>query len=153
MAVQRLNYFHYQFLQEQDFKDEQSYHVAMRRRHNSEFHTWGRVRGLDVSFVAGERKVTISPGTAVDSLGREIVVESNLEVDLQSHPGETVYVTIAYKEENTDPSTQPGVAGTPTRTTESFQTPRVFPGASAPSWDTSLDLVLARVTLNANPPD
>src|SRR6185436_17584886 len=106
MAVQRLNYFHYQFLQEQDFKDEQSYHVAMRRRHNSQFHTWGRVRGLDVTFVAGERKVRISPGTAVNSLGREMILESNLDVDLQSHANETVYLSIAYKEDNTDPSTQ-----------------------------------------------
>jgi hypothetical protein len=150
MPVKRLNYFHYQFLQEQDFKDEQSYHVAMRRRHNSEFHTFGRVRGLDVSFVAGERRVRISPGTAVDSLGREIVVESNLDVDLQNHPGATVYLTIAHKEEDTDASTQPGVAGNFTRTTESFQPPRI--SATAPT-DASLDLILARITTNPNPPD
>lgn len=150
MPVKRLNYFHYQFLQEQDFKDEQSYHVAMRRRHNSEFHTFGRVRGLDVTFVAGERRVRISPGTAVDNLGREIVVESNLDVDLQSHPGATVYLSIAYKEENTDASTQPGVAGNFTRTTESFQNPRV--SATVPA-DPSLDIILARITLNPNPPD
>ena len=150
MPVKRLNYFHYQFLQEQDFKDEQSYHVAMRRRHNSEFHTFGRVRGLDVTFVAGERRVRISPGTAVDNLGREIVVESNLDVDLQSHPGATVYLSIAYKEENTDASTQPGVAGNFTRTTESFQNPRV--SATVPA-DPSLDIILARITLNPSPPD
>src|SRR5262245_37298435 len=138
MAVQRLNYFHYQFLQEQDFKDEQAYHVAQRRRHNAQFHTWGRVRGLDVTFVAGERKVRVSPGVAVDSLGREIIVESNLDVDLQSHPGETVYLSLAYKEENTDPSTQPGVAGNFTRTTESFQTPRV--STTAPT-DPTLDII------------
>ena len=150
MPVKRLNYFHYQFLQEQDFKDEQSYHVAMRRRHNSEFHTFGRVRGLDVTFVAGERRVRISPGTAVDSLGREIVVESNLDVDLQSHAGATVYLTIAHKEEGTDASTQPGVAGNFTRTTESFQNPRI--SATAPT-DPTLDLILGRITLNANPPD
>lgn len=150
MPVKRLNYFHYQFLQEQDFKDEQSYHVAMRRRHNSEFHTFGRVRGLDVTFVAGERRVRIGPGTAVDSLGREIVVESNLDVDLTNHPGATVYLTIAHKEENTDASTQPGVAGNFTRTTESFQTPRI--SVTAPA-DASLDLILARITTNTNPPD
>ena len=150
MPVKRLNYFHYQFLQEQDFKDEQSYHVAMRRRHNSEFHTFGRVRGLDVTFVAGERRVRINPGTAVDSLGREIVVESNLDVDLTNHPGATVYLTIAHKEENTDASTQPGVAGTFTRTTESFHPPRI--SATAPT-DPSLDLILARITTNPSPPD
>lgn len=150
MAVQRLNYFHYQFLQERDFKDEQSYHVAMRRRHNQEFHTWGRVRGLDVSFLAGERKVTISPGTAVDSLGREIIFESNYEVDLQSRAGQTVYLTVAYREEATDPSTQPGVAGNFTRTTESFQTPRLSTTLPA---DPSLDVILARITLNTMPPD
>lgn len=153
MPVKRLRYFHYQFLQENDFTDEQDYHVSMRRRHNQDFHTWGRVQGLVVSFTASERKVTISPGMAVDSLGREIIIESNHEVDLQSHAGKSVYLVLAYKKEETDPATQAGVSGnTNTRITESFQPPKVYSAASPPAWDTSLELILAKITLNPAPP-
>jgi hypothetical protein len=42
------------------------------------------------------------------------------------------------------------VAGNFTRTTESFQTPRV---AVAVPTDPTLDIILGRITLNANPPD
>jgi hypothetical protein len=151
MSVERLNYFRYQFLQENDFQDEQGYHLSMRRRHNRDFHTFGRVRGLDLIFVPGERHVTISPGTAVDSLGREIVVESNTDVDLQAFAGKTVYLVLAYKEDLTHPPVQAGVAGNFTRTTESFQTNVYW--VTTPNWDTSLELVLGKITLNAMPPD
>jgi hypothetical protein len=150
MSVKRLNYFHYQFLQEQDFSDEQEYHLSMRRRHNQNYHTWGRVQGLEVMFAPGARKVTISPGMAVDGTGREIIVESNQEVDLQSYAGQSVYLVLAYKEGETDPTTQAGVSGN-TRITESFQT-KVYSAASAPAWDTSLELIIAKITLNAAPP-
>jgi hypothetical protein len=150
MPAKRLNYFHYQFLQEQDFSDEQQYHLSMRRRHNQGYHTWGRVQGLEVTFAPGARKVTISPGMAVDGGGREIIVESNQEVDLQSYAGQSVYLVLLYKEAQTDPTTQAGVSGN-TRITESFQT-KVYSAASAPAWDTSLELILAKIALNAAPP-
>ena len=35
MVLKRPNYFPYQFLREQDFKDEQEYHIEARRRHNN----------------------------------------------------------------------------------------------------------------------
>lgn len=150
MDVKRLNYFHYQFLQQGDFTDEQNYHLSMRRRHNQDFHTWGRVTGLDVSFTAGDRKVTISPGMAVDSEGREIILESNYDVDLQGHAGgaaRSVYLVLAYKEEPTDPTLQAGVSGN-TRVTESFQTEI----SVSPPADPSMKLILAKITLNPGPP-
>ena len=87
MSVKRLNYFTHQFLREQDFKDEQDYHVAMRRRHNRIFHDWGVAEGLEVQKTE-ERSITINPGTAVDREGREIVLLNSVIRDLGSDFGD-----------------------------------------------------------------
>ena len=72
--IKRLNYFNYQFLVDRDFEDEQAYHLQMRRRHNRQMHTPGVADGLTVTKVAANQ-VRISPGTAIDPDGREIVLE------------------------------------------------------------------------------
>ena len=73
MFIKRLNYFTHQFLREQDFKDEQAYHLEMCRRHNRMLHGWGVVTGLEVQK-KGEREITINPGTAIDKEGRELML-------------------------------------------------------------------------------
>jgi hypothetical protein len=98
VSVKRLNYFNHQFLAEQDFKDEQAYHIKMRRLHNRLFHSWGVVEGLEVRRKE-DREITVEPGTAIDKEGREILLSAPARHDLvpfrdTSH----VYVTIAYKE-------------------------------------------------------
>src|SRR2546428_8554637 len=45
----------------QDFKDEQAYHVAMRRRHNQVLHSWGIAHDLVVTRSA-DKVVSVSPG-------------------------------------------------------------------------------------------
>lgn len=71
MAIERVNYFDQQFLRVQDFEDEQSYQIAMRRRHNISHHSWGIVHGLEPQFVAGA--LWLAPGLAVDGFGRELI--------------------------------------------------------------------------------
>src|SRR5438309_1834447 len=72
MAIKRLNYFNGQFLREEDFTEEQTYHLDMRRRHNLRLHTPGIVFGLAVT--PGTGKVTVQPGMAIDVQGREIIL-------------------------------------------------------------------------------
>lgn len=107
--IKRLHYFDHQFLVEADFTDEQQYHLDMRRRHNRVLHTYGVADGLQVEKT-GDKEVTVSPGTAVDREGREIVQTEDHLVDLSNPvaypPGSDVYVTIEYAEEETDPSTE-----------------------------------------------
>jgi hypothetical protein len=69
----RLRYFDGQFLREQDFIDEQRYHVDRERRLARVAHTPGIVEGLAVTAVPNAPKVTIAPGTAIDGLGRLLV--------------------------------------------------------------------------------
>lgn len=113
MAIKRVNYFTHQFLREQDFKDEQSYHVEARRRHNRLFHSWGILEGLEVEQ-HGEHEVTILPGYAVDRQGREIALAQAVTRSLSSftHDSEA-FIVISYleRQEEEDHQSAGGVEG------------------------------------------
>jgi len=97
----RLNYYTGQLLNADDFKDEQQYHVDALRSHNRNLHTWGIARGLNVEKI-GTKNVTISLGMAIDGLGRQIVLDELREIDLTQSTASSLYLTISYKEEQTD---------------------------------------------------
>src|SRR5262249_157293 len=109
-----MHYFDQQFLVDSDFTDEQSYHVAMRRRINKAFHSFGITDGLQV-VRSGSRQVTVKAGGAIDRDGREAVLDADQTLNLsnasQFPAGATVFVTIAYTEAQTDPSTATGAPG------------------------------------------
>ncbi len=143
MAIKRMNYFKGEFLQAQDFKDEQQYHVDMLRSHNKNLHTWGVADGLDITFVAGEKKITVKKGTAIDVDGRQIVLVEDKAIDLSASTETTLYVTVSYKEIPTDPRDETGIKDN-TRITEE---PDIKHEKDKPS-DPSVDLILGKVILN-----
>jgi hypothetical protein len=118
--IKRLHYFNHQMLVENDFTDEQTYHLGMRRRHNRALHKFGVAEGLNVRKT-GEKAVTVDPGTAIDRDGKEIVQGADFVVDLRDttkYPKNTqVHVVIAHVEEQSDQQTFGGVTGA-TRITE-----------------------------------
>jgi hypothetical protein len=118
MAIKRLRYFDNQFLVEADFTDEQKYHLEMRRRLNRALHSFGIAAGLEV-VKKTNKIVTVRPGTAIDNLGREMVIETAQDIDLSGvvTPAPQIFITIAYTEQPTDPSTATGASGN-TRFTE-----------------------------------
>lgn len=146
MSTKRLNYFNHQFLAEQDFKDEQAYHLEMRRRHNRLLHTWGVVDGLQVEK-RGDREVTVTPGTAIDKDGREIVLEAAVHRDA-GQLGSDIdgYVITSYHEslEEADHHTAGGVEGY-TRVTEH---PEVHVRKQPPPDDGSV-ILLARLRMDS----
>ncbi|EGJ35415.1 MULTISPECIES: hypothetical protein [Moorena] len=103
--IQRPNYFTSQFLVEEDFKDEQAYHRDMRLRHNRLLHEWGVVEGLEVTR-AGDKKIAVSEGMAIDKDGQEIIVLPNCTVpdtintiNLDGLPLKaTIEITVMYRE-------------------------------------------------------
>jgi hypothetical protein len=145
MAIKRMHYFDQQFLVDSDFTDEQSYHVAMRRRINKAFHSFGITDGLQV-VRTGSRQVTVKAGGAIDRDGREVLLDGDTLLDLNNtteFPADaTVFVTIAYTEAQSDPSTAAGVPGN-TRVTESAL---VSAATTTPATDGSV-IRLARFTL------
>ncbi len=145
--VKRLNYFTNQFLVEADFKDEQAYHIAMRRRLNASLHTWGVASGLSVTKSA-DRVVSVAPGAAIDNTGREITV-----IDPSAYPLVTtgsnidVYLTIAYNEtfDSADRYTS-GAVDNYVRTTE---LPILSDSSTIPPADGSI-ITIARIHLDGS---
>ena len=84
VVEKRTRFFDGQFLQDQDFVDEQKYHLDRQRRHNRVLHVAGVAEGLTVASPAANQ-VTVSPGTAIDSDGRQLALAETATVDL---PGE-----------------------------------------------------------------
>jgi len=100
IVTERPHYFFGQVIGVDDLEQEQLYQREKARRHNRFLHGWGIVHGLEVrAGTHGTRKVTISPGYALDRHGEEIVVSRSAAVDLSGHAaGTTVYVAVRYDE-------------------------------------------------------
>lgn len=103
----RLRYFNNQFLQEQDFIDEQKYHIDRQRRHNRLLHTPGIADGLTVTASKGATNVQVDPGTAIDKKGRQILLSQSQSVAVQDSEGnpfkdQKVFLVISYFEQESD---------------------------------------------------
>lgn len=148
--TKRLRYFDKQFLVEADFTDEQKYHLDRRRRHNRLLHTPGIAKGLDVEKTDA-KKVKVSPGTAVDIEGQEIVQVVDFSIDLSNasiYPlGSPIYITIKYKEITADPQ-PPEQPNNATRYTEQ---PLIEAKTTAPQSDAEDTVILlAKFQLDGN---
>lgn len=99
--IKRLNYFTGQFLEKEDFLDEQQYHMAMRRRGNLVLY-FGKGVLDEIGFRIndlGTGKIEVTPGVATDSEGREIVLVKEIEIDLRPlnlQPISKYVVTVEY---------------------------------------------------------
>ncbi|HKQ79346.1 MAG TPA: hypothetical protein VJ810_36970 [Blastocatellia bacterium] len=146
--IKRTRYFDQQLLVVNDFTDEQSYHIDMRRRHNRMSHTPGVAGGLDVSKT-GVKEVTVKAGMAIDPQGREAVLDADTKIALSNAtaypPNSSVLITISYEEAQTDP-----YASDTTQNTRVKETSRVSALNDATGTASGSSAVqLARVTLNA----
>lgn len=74
---ERLNYVLGQVLGVKEFKQEQAHFLNKGRSHNRYLHGYGTVSGLEVSVegTGEDLKIKVSPGLAIDQLGREIKVD------------------------------------------------------------------------------
>lgn len=138
--VKRVQYFDHQFLGVADFSDEQHYHLMMRRLHNQLLHTPGIAQGLTVTLSGSA--VTVAGGLAIDGQGREIYLVNPATLDASNLPiPGSAYVTIAYGEQTSDTTTEPGGQGD-TRWTEQ---PSLSLSPALPP-DTTIMPVLGKIT-------
>jgi hypothetical protein len=153
--IKRLNYFTSQFLIEGDFTGEQAYHMQMRRRHNSVAHTPGVADGLIVQRNSAT-EVMISPGTAIDSLGREIALQTAQVYALQNRAdNQTLFLTVDYSDALDNADKYPPDPTKFVRVTERpvFSDSTDFPPQSGPppgDGAASTALLLAVVQLNGS---
>ena len=148
--IKRMRYFQHEFLDAEDFNDEQEYHRQMRYRHNRDFHTWGIGHGLEVGLAedqetGSETKVTVNPGTAVDGEGKEIILplSRTIDFDQPAYQGDTsYYITIKWHE-------QPGLPRQEDSSKRWEEVPDIDVTADSPQ-DSDMNLVLACVKLRGN---
>lgn len=81
--VERIQFFNGERLFASDLQDLESFNREMRWLHNQSLHQPGVGSGYAVSGKRGDREVTITPGYALDSLGREIILT---ETDVEPVP-------------------------------------------------------------------
>lgn len=141
----RLKYYNGQFLQQQDFTAEQEYHLDRLRRHNRQLHLPGIAEGLTVTATVGATSASVSPGTALDREGRQIVLTEPFNVAFASLANQWVLVVISYDEEESDQSTV-GDEGM-TRWTERPDVD-VIPESGAPPEDVRIRLARLRIAAN-----
>jgi hypothetical protein len=96
--VRRVNYFQGMMLVDQDFTDEQSYHLQMRQNHNLELHTWGVVRGLNVNVNSESGEVTVEEGVAIAADGKELWWPSG-STELRVTPEEEKYLVMEWNKQ------------------------------------------------------
>src|SRR4051794_17050081 len=79
---ERVAFFDGQVLRTRDLEDEFDYHAAALQRHATTAHSWGIVRGLDLSVADGSQAV-VAAGLAVAPDGRVIELLPPTVVDLK----------------------------------------------------------------------
>jgi hypothetical protein len=76
-VTDRVRFYDGQFLQDQDFIDEQKYHLARRNRHHRTLHVTGVAEGLTAYAPANTTfQIKVRPGLAIDPDGRQILLTS-----------------------------------------------------------------------------
>ena len=108
MALKKLKWLKYLFVNRVEAETEQEYWNEKRKRHLAHEHSEGVVKGLAVTETSPPSlAVEIAAGRALDTEGNDPEVESPQEIDcaaLVPASGEvTVYVTLRYNTVETDP--------------------------------------------------
>jgi hypothetical protein len=128
MVFSRNRYFQGRLLSASDFEAEQTYLRDKQRFRNLHTLGIGVITGLSVTTSNSGTSLAVTPGYAIDFLGREICVPSPIECALPG-AGNRLRVDISYVEQDAEPTTaalspDPLITDNPvesTRITEGFE--------------------------------
>lgn len=110
MVFSRNRYFYGRLLTVSDFEEEQTYHRSKQQFRNLHTLGVGIVSGLSVTPENNGRSIQISPGYAIDRLGREVCVPSAVDCPLPTK-SDRLLVSIGYVETEIEPT--PALSGEP----------------------------------------
>ena len=117
----RPRYFSGRLLTADDFREEQDYHLTKHRQHLQMLHGSGIVQGLHVESGTDGETITVQPGLAIDSHGREIQIGDAVTLTLPTGSPSPSLIVAAYVERPTDPVPVAADGGTePSRIEEGF---------------------------------
>jgi hypothetical protein len=147
VVEKRVRYFDGQFLQDQDFVDEQDYQLDREHRHIRLLHGPGIADGLTVTSTA-PNQVSVTAGTAVDIDGNQLALAQATTVDLPAQDFDDkqgIELYISYLVSAEDPQTVAGSADF-TRWLERPQLTALAPGQAFSG--TSSPVLLATLALD-----
>lgn len=129
--VERSTFFNGQRLFASDLQGVEEFNRQMRWLHNQSLHQPGIGAGFAVSGAKGDREVSIQPGYAIDSAGREIVLTDAMVLAVPPVAGDDfgapVFfdLTVSYPDERAlnVAETREGVCGAPTGAIRLRETP------------------------------
>lgn len=151
--IERLNYFTGQFLEADDFKAEQEYHIRMRRFGNRVLYLSAGILdgGFEVQKIS-DSEISISSGIGIDAQGRELIIITPLKVEVPiDKKSMTLNITLEYveKEAETSSDTFVDTEGiSVTGRTRIAETPVV--GFPEDANITNDQIKIAKITLDAN---
>jgi hypothetical protein len=93
--LERILFFAGQLLTASDLTTLDVNNTELRWLHNRTLHNWGIGAGLDVQGTVGGTFVTVAPGYAIDSEGREIILSDTLQVPIPTVSGPSTYYLVA----------------------------------------------------------
>ncbi|MFZ6765719.1 hypothetical protein ACO0LM_01445 [Undibacterium sp. Di26W] len=117
LRIERPHYFAGEALLTEDFRCEQQYQMDMLAARNASLYLHGISQGLEVSYSTmsnGESapQLEVTPGMAIDALGRQIIlVEPAIVALAELETGVNYFITINYHEVYADLSDASGTAG------------------------------------------
>jgi hypothetical protein len=102
-SLERVQFFNGERLFASDLQTLEEFHREMRWLHNKSLHQPGVALGLAVAGEKGDRQVTVQPGYAIDSSGREIVLTESGHIEAVPPVADdgagnpvTFYLTVSY---------------------------------------------------------
>lgn len=117
--LERPAFFDGQRLSAADLGAAQAFGRELRWLHNRSLHGWGIALGMAVAGTTGARAVRVQPGYAIDSLGRDIVLQAPADLPIPARAGATdggpatFFLTASYADDaQLTPVTQSGACGT-----------------------------------------
>ena len=149
MALKKLKWLKYLFVNRTEAETEQNYWNEKRKKHLANEHSEGVVVGLEVTETSlPSLKVQVHGGRALDADGNDPEIESVQEIDLASlvpaSGTKTVYITLKHNEVEVEPYFVDEIAGYQNKyVQDSYQLEATISAPSAPAVE------LARVTLGA----
>jgi hypothetical protein len=110
-------YFDGEILRASQLTAGQDFHRELRWLHNRSLHNWGIALGLGVTGAKGAMEVHVDPGYALDSLGRELILDAGTDVSIPATAGApdgtpTIYfLTASYADDAHAVEVQAGACG------------------------------------------
>lgn len=102
-VTSRVRYYDGEYLKDDEFIDEQKYHIDRRQRHDRLLHVAGVCEGLLPSKVDA-KSLKVSAGTAIDDLGQTILVNADQTILVPSDQNGALNIVITFVEKEDRPA-------------------------------------------------